>query len=158
VYLRFLTTDQQNIYLGWYSGSAYTINESNNICIDNNVNGILGESNTLKIGNGQTSAYKAGVWNNTTYTGDHQSVFIDNTGKVHVIPPGQSMYIGELLYENPVTDLRPLIVLAQISMPASLLTNTSFSLPCNAQLQYTRMQARYTHVAILLSGFFKCWY
>lgn len=55
-----LTTGQQNTFIGSTTGTAYTTNESNNICIGYNVTGTLGESNTTRIGNGQTTAFIAG--------------------------------------------------------------------------------------------------
>lgn len=56
-----LLTGTGNVALGENAGSAYTTSESGNILIGNGVNGTIGESNTIRIGDGQTSAYMAGI-------------------------------------------------------------------------------------------------
>lgn len=46
-----LTTGTGNIVIGESVGSAYTGNESGNICVGFTLNGVTGESNTTRIGN-----------------------------------------------------------------------------------------------------------
>lgn len=45
-----LITGNNNVFLGALAGNVYDTNESNNISIGYNVNGVTGESNTLRIG------------------------------------------------------------------------------------------------------------
>ncbi len=50
-----------NTFIGAASGGNYTTTESNNICIGYGTGGTVGESNTLRIGTGITSAYIQGI-------------------------------------------------------------------------------------------------
>jgi hypothetical protein len=59
--LQNVVTGSNNTCLGYNSGFNYTTSDSNNICIGPSVLGVTGESNTLRIGNGQTSAFVQGI-------------------------------------------------------------------------------------------------
>lgn len=48
-----------NVAIGYRAGFAYTTTESNNILIDNE--GVIGESNVIRIGNSHTSCYIDGI-------------------------------------------------------------------------------------------------
>jgi len=50
-----------NVGVGYQAGNAYTGTETNNICIGANVNGTLGESNTIRIGSSSTTCFIAGI-------------------------------------------------------------------------------------------------
>lgn len=89
--LQFLTTGTNNICLGSASGSNYTGGESENILFGNA--GVLGESNTIRIGldPDQTAAYMAGVYQKPVGP-TFETVIVDNTGKLgsmtNAIPGG----------------------------------------------------------------------
>lgn len=53
-----LVTGQYNSLLGFNAGINYTGSESSNICIGSAVQGTVGESNTIRIGNYGTGAYQ----------------------------------------------------------------------------------------------------
>jgi hypothetical protein len=61
--------------------------------------------------------------------------------------------MGEIYYENPVTDTRPLSVgvAEQISVPGGLFYNTQFSSPSNSQLKFTGSYTRYAKVSATIS-------
>jgi hypothetical protein len=59
--LQNLVTGSNNTCLGYGTGSNYTTNESDNICIGRSVVGTTGESNTIRIGNTQTRAFVSGI-------------------------------------------------------------------------------------------------
>lgn len=56
-----LVTGNGNIVLGLLSGSAYLGAESNNIILGQSVAGVLSESNVMRLGGTQTTAYMAGI-------------------------------------------------------------------------------------------------
>lgn len=82
-----LLTGTQNCAFGYAAGSSYSGSESNNILIGNT--GTLGESDTIRIGDTQTSAFMAGVYNQSVGSTNAQ-VFIDNTGKLGTMESGSS--------------------------------------------------------------------
>lgn len=57
--LAFMANGTDNIAIGWESGQAYTGAESSNILIDHD--GVLGESNVIRIGSNQTACYIDGI-------------------------------------------------------------------------------------------------
>lgn len=74
-----LTGGNYNTFLGNLAGDTYTTTESSNICIGYNAAGVLGESNTLRIGEGTgtssgalSNAYISGI--NGTNVGSVASV------------------------------------------------------------------------------------
>ena len=96
--LQSLLSGSYNISVGYLSGNSYTGAESSNILF--NSAGVLGESNTLRIGsatgtgNGQINAsYIYGIYGNAP-GGTNAPMFIDNTNKIGVIPPTAN---GQLL-------------------------------------------------------------
>jgi hypothetical protein len=56
-----LATGNNNVGLGYNTGSAYTGAEANNIMIGSGVTGTLGESGTTRIGASQTACYIDGI-------------------------------------------------------------------------------------------------
>lgn len=76
-----ITTGANDILIGNNSGSNYTGAETNDIIIGNT--GVLGESNTTRIGSTgvQTSAYMSGIYNQP-FGGTNGVVFVDNTDKL----------------------------------------------------------------------------
>lgn len=56
-----LATGNNNVGLGYNTGSSYTGAEANNICIGSGVTGTLGESGTTRIGASQTACYIDGI-------------------------------------------------------------------------------------------------
>ena len=72
-----LVTGSSNIVLGLQVGSAYTGAESNNIIVGHSVTGVIGESNVMRLGGTQTSAYMAGIA--SVVVANQQTVVIDST-------------------------------------------------------------------------------
>ena len=73
-----LTTGQYNTFLGYNSGQAYTSSESSNILIGNN--GVISESNTIRIGTqGSSSAQQ-----NTCYVAGIAGVSVSNLNYVTI--------------------------------------------------------------------------
>jgi len=90
-----LTTGQRNVIIGAVTGNNYTGAESSNIVIGNQVGGILGESNTLRIGvstgtgNGQLNAsFIHGIRGITPAAADGIPVFIDSSGQLGTVGAG----------------------------------------------------------------------
>lgn len=77
--LRNLVSGTGNNCFGVNSGSAYTTNESNNICIDND--GVVGESNTIRIGDTQTKCFVKGVYQ-ATGAGASEAVTVNSAGQL----------------------------------------------------------------------------
>jgi hypothetical protein len=149
-----LLTGNNNVLAGRSAGSAYTTSESNNIVIGTSNSGTVGESNTIRIGSTQTSAFMAGIWNNSTHTGDHESVMIDSTGKLHTVPSGTGMAIGEVYFENAVLytlSLPTLNTAVKIAPTTTLVSNTDFTSLFPGELTFTGMHARYAHIAVSVS-------
>jgi hypothetical protein len=87
--LRFLTTGSGNCCYGYYSGSAYTGAESNNLIIGNFLQGTVGESNVTRIGIGQTKCFLAGI-HGITPVGATQTVIIDSNGQLGSVATSSS--------------------------------------------------------------------
>ncbi len=79
--LGFLTTGNDNIAIGGFAGGNFTGAESNNVDIGNF--GVAGESNTIRIGNGQTATFIAGI--SATISGGTQ-VLVDSAGQLGTTP------------------------------------------------------------------------
>jgi hypothetical protein len=146
------TTGGGNIAIGNTAGSAITTT-SNNILIGNT--GVVGDTQTIRIGSGHTANYTAGIYGSTSYTGDHRAVYVDADDKLHVALAGQSVLLGELYYENPTTDtcVLTLNTPAQIGPATSFFSGTSsFDSPTNGQLRYTGAQSRFILVQATVCG------
>lgn len=84
-----LTTGSNNIAIGDGAGTNYTGAESSNILIDNN--GVLGESNTLRIGESgggatqQNRCFIAGIRGITTGVADAIAVLIDSADQLGTV-------------------------------------------------------------------------
>lgn len=90
-----LTTGQRNVIIGAVTGNNYTGAESSNILIGNQVGGVLGDSNTLRVGvstgvgNGQLNAsFIHGIRGITPAGGDGIPVFIDSLGQLGTVGAG----------------------------------------------------------------------
>jgi hypothetical protein len=97
----------------------------------------------------------AGIYGSTSYTGDHRVVYVDASNKLYVVLLGQSVLLGKLFYENPVTDtcVLTLNTPAQIGPVTSFFSGTSsFDSPTNGQLRYTRAQSRFILVQATICG------
>lgn len=77
-----ITTGSSNIIIGSGSGGNYTSSESSNILIDNN--GVVAESNIIRIGNLQTKCFIAGIRGVTTDVNDAVPVLVDSAGQLGV--------------------------------------------------------------------------
>ena len=89
-----------NIGLGYFAGQSYTGTESSNIVISNS--GVVGESNTIRIGTQgsslgeQNAAYMAGVYGVTPGGMGIQNVVIDSNGQLGSSSGGGGGGITEL--------------------------------------------------------------
>ncbi len=61
--LNLIVSGDANICIGYFSGTAYTTTESNNIIIGSSVFGVVGESDVIRIGETHTECYVAGIAN-----------------------------------------------------------------------------------------------
>lgn len=149
-----LTTGMSNVSIGKFSGSAYIGAESNNILISNV--GVAADSGTIRLGTAgtHTTNYQAGIYGVTAHTGEHEIVHIDSTGKLHTVPAGQTMPIGEIYFENSVLYTLALTVNvpAQLAPTTTLVQNVDFDSPGAGQLRYTGTHTRYAHMAFSISG------
>jgi hypothetical protein len=68
--------------IGFAAGTAYTTNETNNICLGANVSGTVGESNVTRIGNGITKAFIAGITGVTPDTAGALVNITDSAGQL----------------------------------------------------------------------------
>jgi hypothetical protein len=149
----------ENIMIRNNTGSQYLDSESGNILIGHNLDGIAEENNVICLGSTQTKFYARGIYDISGYNGDHQSVFIDSSGKLHTVLSGNSTPMRELYYENLVIDTRTLTinVPAQFSMPAGIYYNTQFDSVSNGKLKYTGLYSRYAQISATISCVGK-WY
>lgn len=84
-----LHTGSQNVAIGSQNGTNYTGAETNNILVGNGVVGVLGESNTTRIGHNSTSCYVAGIVGVTV--SNPQTVVINSaTGQLGIASGGGS--------------------------------------------------------------------
>jgi hypothetical protein len=147
-----LVSGTGNTALGLQAGLNYTGNESYNILISNY--GTVGDTGVIRIGYADHSqCYIAGIYDNMSPTGDKRPVYIDSNGKLTTTFSTNVIPMGEIYYENPVTDTRTLSVgvAAQISVPGGLFYNTQFSSPSNSQLQFTGSYTRYATISATIS-------
>jgi hypothetical protein len=79
-----INTGSNNACFGYASGSSYTTgSEANNLCLGANVDGVNGESNTIRLGDSATATacYIAGAYGETV-GGTNAALFIDSTGLI----------------------------------------------------------------------------
>jgi hypothetical protein len=149
---RRLVSSIETICIGIYSGFNYLSNESYNVCISSA--GKTEDTGQIRIGsNVHTGCYIAGIYS-SSHTNDHQPVYIDSNGKLHSLTSSSiNTPMGEIYYENPITDTRTLSVgvAAQISVPNGTFYNTQFTSPTNGQLKFTGSYTRYAHVTATIS-------
>lgn len=74
-----LITGIANISIGFQSGSAYTTNESGNICIG--APGVIGDGTTMRLGSSATSTYVGGIYN-ASPASTSRIAYIDTDGKM----------------------------------------------------------------------------
>ncbi len=77
------TTGTYNTAVGYQAGYNLTTG-SNNIDIGSNVTGFAGESNTIRIGSGQTQTFIAGIWGNGS-DGNVTYVMVDGNGQLGTV-------------------------------------------------------------------------
>jgi hypothetical protein len=95
----FNTTGTSNVFVGQEAG-IHVVAGSNNIDLGSNSGSNSDESNTIRIGNGQTAAYFAGINGQTTNAG--MPVFIDSNGKLGTT--GGTLTFTELTGNLPSSD------------------------------------------------------
>jgi hypothetical protein len=131
--LNAISTGSSNVAIGAGSGSSYANSESNNLLISNN--GVLGDQNTIRIGNSTdhtAKTYMAGVYN--VSSAGLQVVGVDSTGHLCSVPDGTSGQVltsagpgGTLSWQTPATSpilsVKVVLTSAQIkSLNASPIT------------------------------------
>lgn len=104
--LAFLNGGSNCTAVGLSAGSNYTSTESNNITIGANVVGVIGESNTTRIGTGQTRAFMAGAFG-VTVTGS--ALLCSSTGQLGTVVSSERYKdnIVDIPDDVSVLDLRP---------------------------------------------------
>lgn len=91
---RFLTTGSRNLLLGLQAGANYTSTETDNILLESD--GVLGESNTIRIGNNvdHSSCFISGIAG-VTPAGTTETVIIDIvTGEIGSTPVADGDVVG----------------------------------------------------------------
>ncbi len=78
-----IATGSQNLILGHGAGSQLTLADSNNIILGDNI-GVVGDNDTIRIGNSQTETYLAGVEGVVVKNAYPSPVVIDSAGQVGV--------------------------------------------------------------------------
>jgi hypothetical protein len=154
--LRFATTDcTGNICIGFYTGSGLIESSNYNVYCGHFITGVDGESGKIRLGSPtyNNTCYVAGIYDNMSPTGDKHPVYCDPDGKLTTTFSSTVIPMGEIYYENPVTDTRTLSVgvATQISVPGGLFYNTQFSSPSNSQLQFTGAYTRYANLNATIS-------
>jgi hypothetical protein len=76
-----ILTGEDNVAIGYIAGDNYTGSETNNILIGSSVLGTVGESDTIRIGNGQSNTFIEGI-HGVTPSGATQTVIIDSNGEL----------------------------------------------------------------------------
>ena len=77
------TTGNSNTAIGFNAGSSQTTG-SNNIYIGNNLTGIAGESNVIRIGRGATKTFIKGIYGSTVSS--DVAVYINSSGRLGTLP------------------------------------------------------------------------
>ncbi len=90
-----LGSGSNNIAIGDLAGSAYTGIESNNILISNS--GVVGESNTTRIGTGTTATYIAGIYSVPVIDLLHP-VYVDSSNQLGTL-------VSSIRYKENVEDM-----------------------------------------------------
>jgi hypothetical protein len=107
--LQNLGTDANlNIAIGANTGISYISNESNNLLIGSNLAGVAAESNTTRIGQGQTRCFVEGIVGNAS-TPTYENVMIDpatnqltTSGVVEVSSFAQMYFSGNTGTQTPI--------------------------------------------------------
>lgn len=95
-----ITTGTNNVGIGEQAGSSYaTGSESNNIVIGRNLGGTNGESNAIRIGNGSTTCFVAGIRGVTTANADAVAVLVDSADQLGTVS-------SSIRYKEQVEDLK----------------------------------------------------
>lgn len=135
------------------SNSFLVLSESNDgFSITSDGNNLLTvNNNEIRIGTYSAEAFMCGIHDSNTYNGDHRVVHVDSSGKLHTTLAGLSTLIGELFYDNPVTDTLALTfnTAAKIA-PATLFAfnGGGFNSPNNGDLRYLGIQSRTAQVRV----------
>jgi len=80
--LRFLLTGDGNTAIGFRAGRNATGSSSNNIYVDNE--GVVADSNTIRIGDSQTRAFIAGI-NGADVGATGMTVFVNDSGQLGIV-------------------------------------------------------------------------
>jgi hypothetical protein len=85
--LYLIISGSNNVALGYQAGNAFTLGESNNICLGDSVYGSVGQSAALRIGATatMTSCYIGGIRGVTTDVADGIAVLVDSKGQLGTI-------------------------------------------------------------------------
>jgi len=98
------TTGSNNICIGIQAASAYIGGEANNVIIGNTLAGTVGESNAIRIGNGSTTTFIAGIRGITSASTNRYPVNIDVNGQLdgtgNLYLPSTTSAIGQILINN----------------------------------------------------------
>lgn len=104
-----ITTGSYNIAIGYSSGSNYTTSESSNIVINAVSTATIGESNTLRIGDGTgtgnrelNAAFISGIYN-ISPGGTTKSVIINSTGQLGTVNTGSQSITSVNFSASPYT-------------------------------------------------------
>lgn len=81
--LSFIASGTNNVCLGANAGIDLTLNDTNNICINNR--GIVGNTQVIRIGTAQTKNFTAGIRGITTDEADAIAVLVDSTGQLGTV-------------------------------------------------------------------------
>jgi len=149
-----ITTGNRNVMLGQGTGNGLNTG-SDNIHVGCTDPISSSESGAIRIGSAsQTSAYLAGVYNNTVNNGLSQTVCVDSNNKVYALPIGSATPIGEVYFDNfatpytiPLTINVP-VVLAPVT---TLVSSANFTSPAAGQLKYTGSLTSYAQVSVSMS-------
>ena len=132
-----------NTLIGYKAGYNYTDEESSNICIGNN--GVLGDDNTIRIGNSgtgddqQDTTFIAGIYNTTPSGGNSGTVIIDSDGQLGSTTAvvGYSQFNAQTgtSYTLVLTDVNKIITFNNASaISATVPPNSSVAFPVGTQI------------------------
>ncbi len=149
-----------NIAIGQQVGSNYTAAETNNLLIGSNLTGVAAESNTTRIGQGQTRCFVEGIVGNAS-TPTYENVMIDpatnqltTSGVVEESSFGQMYFNGNTGTQTPIAAVNTWVTVAgpggYSSTPSPDFTYTTVG-------NVTTMQYTGTDTIRLSCGAAFCW-
>ena len=117
-----IVTGIGNIAIGYDAGRDYTSSESNNILIGKGLLGTVGESDVIRIGNGQSNTFIEGI-HGVTPGGTTQTVIIDSNGELGSVATAASAAYG-VVQRSRTTDFTTDGNWRNIPHDTDLVTNT----------------------------------